>query len=908
MAWQPTPFFVPLMVSAVVSAGLGAFAWMHRRVPAAGGFVLLMAASAWWSFFYGLYRASADLGWKLPLALATQAGAIVVALAWAVFALQYTGRARWLRPAPLALLAALQVLTLAMALTNEWHHAFWSRFALVERDGRAAIDSVPAWGFWLHVVYSWALMSLAVVLVARRALRAATLYRLQAAAVVAAAAIPWVGNVLHVTGTVRFPLNPMPLLFTLSGVVFFWAIFRLRLLDLVPVAREALVEEMQDGVVVLDEEGRVLDLNPAARTLLGIADDPLGRPVAEALTPLGALLSAAPADAAARERVEMGGPAPARRVDVRVTPLRDRAGRATGRLLVLRDMTEAERREGALALQRAYLEQLFHAAPEGLALLDGADHVIDVNGAWTRLFGWTAEEARGRAINELIVPDSLRDEGNATTARVVGGGTAEFETVRRRRDGALMDVHVTGTPVFVGGRQVGIWGMYRDISERKAAERARAELLERERRARAQAESATRRAAFLADVGTLLSAAFDSGTVYQELARLAVPELADYCLIDEVEADGGTRRVAVAHADPQGEAALLRDERNPADADPETRPVLRVVRTGEPLLVRQVTPEVLDRLSHDDRHRTRFGRTRPASFLIVPLRARGRTLGAITLVRARAGRRYDTADLAVAEEMARRAALAIDNARLYADAREAVHARNAVLGIVSHDLRNPLTAIQLQAETTLAEPGLSPYAREGMEGVVRAADGMDRMIRDLLDVAAIESGRLRVDPLPLPARDLMREAVGMMAPLAEERGVRLVDEGDDGAVVMADRDRVLQVVSNLVGNALRYTPADGVVRVRVEAGEGEVCFTVSDQGPGIPEAERSRVWERFWQADRPGRGGAGLGLPIVRGIVEAHGGRVWVESAPGGGATFGFALPAAPAPLRFTGIGAGERV
>lgn len=895
MVWQPTPVFVPLLVSALVCAALALFAWRHRRVPAATGFVLLMASSCAWAAFYALYRASADFHSKLALAQATQAGAIVVPLAWAVFALQYTRRERWLTPRALALLGAIPLLTLVMALTNPLHHAFWTRFALVERDGRAAIDSVNGWGFWLHVAYSWALLSLAVAMVALRALRSTHLYRRQAVAIVLAAAVPWIGNVLHLSQTVRFPANPMPFLFALSGAVFFWAIFRLRLLDLVPVAREALVEEMPDGVVVVDETGRVLDLNPAARQLLGLRGEVVGRPAAQVLAPIAAALAGERHQdgAGGAIRLTLGEGRQARQVDVRVRPLAA-AGADMGRLLVIRDVTEAERREGTLTLQRAYLDQLFEAAPEGLALLDSEDRVMDVNLEWVRLFGWAPQEAAGRSINDLIVPPALREEGLALTAQVLAGEKAELETVRQGRDGRQVDVHVTGTPVFADGRRVGTWGIYRDISRRKAADRLRAELLERERRAREEAEAASRRTAFLAEVGTLLSASFDYASGFKQLARLAVPELGDYCLIDEVEPDGGTRRVAVAHRDRQAEARLLADVRNPPDADPERRPVLRVVQTGEPMLVPEVTAELVEKLAHDEAHRERWmaNPARPRSFIIVPLTARGRTLGAITLVSTDPRRLFGEAELAVAQEVARRAALTIDNARLYREAREALHARDSILGVVSHDLRNPLTAILLNVDAALASGSLPEGARDAMEGVVRGAEAMDRMIQDLLDVARIEAGQLRIEPAPCHAADLVAEATGLMERLAGERMIRLVAAVDACPPVRADRDRVLQVFSNLVGNALKFTPAGGVVTVGATPDqEGGVRFWVRDTGPGIAPEDVELLWRPFWQAEGPyRRSGAGLGLPIARGIVEAHGGRVGVESQLGAGTTFWFVL------------------
>jgi PAS domain S-box-containing protein len=756
------------------------------------------------------------------------------------------------------------------------------------------MDRVNGPGFLVHVAYSWALLSVCTALLVLRAVRSHRVFRAQAAAILLAAVIPWMGNVLYLSEAVRFGGNPMPYLFTVSGLIFFWAIFRLRLLDIVPVAREALVEELPDAVLVLDELDRVIDLNPAARTALNPSGEVLGRPVREAFPALAPLLTAADRGTGpARVRAELELGDERRTVDVRVTPLKDARGHSTGRLLVLRDMTERERREGALTLQRAYLDQLFEAAPEGIALLDPDDCVLDVNGEFTRMFGYAREEARGRRINDLIVPAEFRPEAEELTTQVSSGQRIWTETLRQRRDGSTLDVLLSGTPVFAAGRQVATWAIYRDVSRRKRDERARAELLEREQRARADAEGAGRRASFLADVGTLLSASFDYASGYRELARLAVPELADYCLIDEVDPEGGTRRVAIAHVDPEKERTLLlTDVYNPPDADPERRPVLRVVRTGEPVLVPEVTSEVLERLSVDSAHRDRFVENALRSFLIVPLTARGRTLGVITLAYSDSGRHYGAADLAVAQEVARRAALAIDNARLYREAREAVRARDSVLGVVSHDLRNPLTAVLLNADAILtSDADIPAWAREGLDMIVRSAEGMERLIRDLLDVARIEAGQLRVLSDPHDPGMLVRDAVELFTPLAEEKRVTLLGVSPDvPSPVMVDRDRLMQVFNNLVGNALKFTPPDGMVTVGTDAEDpATVHFWVRDTGPGIPESDFPRLFDRFWQGDGR-RDGAGLGLPIAKGIVEAHGGRIWVESAPGAGATFHFTL------------------
>jgi signal transduction histidine kinase len=226
-----------------------------------------------------------------------------------------------------------------------------------------------------------------------------------------------------------------------------------------------------------------------------------------------------------------------------------------------------------------------------------------------------------------------------------------------------------------------------------------------------------------------------------------------------------------------------------------------------------------------------------------------------------------------------------------------VRLRDEVLGIVSHDLRNPVHTIQLSSELlldVLPADAAGASTRSQLAIIHRAARRMDRMISDLLDAASIAAGHLSMEPRPHAASTLLRSACEGLHPLAEEKGIRFVavDRGGD-AVLHADADRVLQVLGNLAGNAVRFTPGGGCVTVSLGTGDGHAVFSVSDTGTGIAPDHLPHVFEQFWQADRAGRNGTGLGLTIAHGIVRAHGGRIWVESVPGQGTVFHFTLPLA---------------
>ena len=285
----------------------------------------------------------------------------------------------------------------------------------------------------------------------------------------------------------------------------------------------------------------------------------------------------------------------------------------------------------------------------------------------------------------------------------------------------------------------------------------------------------------------------------------------------------------------------------------------------------------------------------------VPLTARGRTLGAMAFLYARPVHETDAAwEAWLVAELAPRVAIALDNVRLYAAIQRAVATRDDVLAVVSHDLRNILSSIMLQADVYLLldeSPEEELPAREPMAAIRRAASRMNHMIGDLLDVAELDSGALALNVDAVSARALVDEVVEWLAPLARQRSQRVeVRERDVGDVV-CDRERFSRVLLNLLSNAIKFTPEGGTIGVSVEARGAprarHVLFTVRDTGPGIPEGDRERIFERFFRSSAGASSrGTGLGLYIARRIVQSHGGTIWVEATPGTGSAFHVALPA----------------
>lgn len=349
---------------------------------------------------------------------------------------------------------------------------------------------------------------------------------------------------------------------------------------------------------------------------------------------------------------------------------------------------------------------------------------------------------------------------------------------------------------------------------------------------------------FLDESGRVLASTLDYADALATLAKVALPTIADCCAIETIEGE----RLEETRGDTSGGDS--RDE------------------------------------------------------LSVPLVARGRTLGTVTFVRI--GRQFDRAGARLAQEFARRAAVAIDNARLYRDAQAATRARDEVLAVVSHDLRNPIHTIGMSAQLLdelVPEGVATPMVRKQGAMIRRAAQRANRLISDLLDARRIETGRLAVECKPEDVRALVADAVELIALHAGEQGVRVESEIAATGFVMVDRERILQVLGNLAGNAIKFTPRDGTVTVAARpSADGGTTIFVADTGPGIPPEQLPHLFDRYWQANARDRRGVGLGLAIAKGILEAHGATIAVESAVGKGTTFSFTLHAAPA----TAVGAEE--
>ena len=531
---------------------------------------------------------------------------------------------------------------------------------------------------------------------------------------------------------------------------------------------------------------------------------------------------------------------------------------------------------------------LADAAVEGVVIHHNGV-MIDGNQTLARMLGYELSELIGRNLLDILPTEEYREE---MLRHWRAGSEERYEVHGVRKDGTPLVVQVTGREMMYRGELVRV-GTLHDVTQRKEAEEAARRLIEEQAR-REAAEAAERRSSFLAEASRLLGTSFDYQTTLAMLTRLVVPALADFCAVDVLGADDALERVAVAHIDPEKEP-LLRELPRFTSSLPSRHP-MRLVMAGESIFVPEITDAMLEQLRGNEEHASLIAEIDPRSIVAVPLRVGDRVTGVLALYCSESGRRLRQEDLELAEELARRASLAVDNARLFQQATRATRDRDEMLGVVAHDLRNPLNTIFMGTTVLLAGIPENDPRRRQTEMLRRAAERMNRLIQDLLDVRRVESGRMAVEVKPEPVEELMTEALEMLRPLAAAASLSL--EYDAPAAVphvAADSARILQVLSNLVGNAIKFTPPGGRVWIEVEPGEEEVRLAVSDTGPGIPADQVPHIFGRFWQGRSSDRRGIGLGLAIAKGIVEAHGGRIWVESQVGEGSRFIFTLPVARA-------------
>ncbi len=533
----------------------------------------------------------------------------------------------------------------------------------------------------------------------------------------------------------------------------------------------------------------------------------------------------------------------------------------------------------------AALAAIVDISADAIIALDDRYRIVRFNRGAEQIFQWTEAEMLGQPLDRLLPMATRAVHRGHMRTFAEGASDARTMAYRRpiaglRKNGETFPAEASIARVTMEGDRTFMVTL-RDVSERVNTE-------ERQK--------------LLATAGWVLAASLDVESTMATIAELPVPLLGEWSLLELLTPDGAMRRAAATHLDPhrhEDTAALLSKVAEPLELEPAVASSARVAHDAEAQRLTDMSAW-LDANFHDTASRQRAQSLGAGAVLLVPLRAGGRAIGALHLVRTRPGAVHSLEEQQVADQFAGLAALALENARLYQQSRSAVRERDEMLAIVSHDLRNPVNAIVmltgavLKRDTPAAAAGedIAPMSRDEVEAVRAAARQADGLIQDLQDVSRISAGRLRVERRRVPASDFLTECADMFEPVMEDAALRFVRRIDDNLpIVLGDQHRLTQVLSNLLGNAVRFTPHGGDIVLTATPLEDVVRISVRDSGPGVAPDDVPRLFERYWQAPRLLRAGSGLGLYIAKGIVEAHDGEIGVDSEVGKGAEFWFTLP-----------------
>lgn len=534
----------------------------------------------------------------------------------------------------------------------------------------------------------------------------------------------------------------------------------------------------------------------------------------------------------------------------------------------------------AASLQ-ARVQTLLNQLDVGVYRLTSDGTLLEGNAAFLRLLGL-------ESLTEVPPNQTLESYFQAQDYAELLAQLKQNSEVRDREiqlrcaDGTTRWVKISKTFTRTNGTTI-IDGLMEDITQRKQAE--------------AQAELEKQRSEFLAEASRLLSSSLDYRTTLENLVNLAVPTLADICLVDVIEpATLALGEPIVAASEPEQAALILELRRRyppPADADYGS---IKVLRTGQSELRSTISDSIFEQIAQDADHLRLLQQLGVKASIVVPMMVHDRKFGTIALVKTKAIRRYDRADLEMAEELARRTAIALDNARLYQEAQEANRTKDEFLAIVSHELRNPLNSMLGWAQLLRKRQFEDPTVSRAHEIIARNARLQNKLIEDLLDVSRIIQNRLEISRQSVYLVPVIDAAIETFRPNAEAKAIQISSHLDPlTGQVLGDSERLEQVVSNLLSNAIKFTPNGGRVEVRLEQVGSLAQITVTDTGQGISADFLPFIFERFRQADASktrSQSGLGLGLAIVRHLVELHGGTVYAASeGEGKGTTFTVQLP-----------------
>jgi len=901
MRWYQNPYVLWLIFSAVVSALLALFAWTRRAQPGVRAFSLLVTATGFWAFAYALEFVADPLWLKLVFARLQYLGIAAIPSLSFLFAVTYlhlhddwlTARIRWA-------LVAVPLIWNVLVWMNEYHHLNWTSIQVTTLGGITILDFDYGLVFWVAAGYSYLLLAIAATLLFREVRRGRSLRRKQGFTLFMGILLPWIGNWLYLVGLTPLPqLDLTPFAYALSNIILAWGLFQQQILDVIPIARDVVVEGMEDAVFVLDEEMHIVDYNPAAHRLLfkDRKKTVLGCPVTEVFAEREELLSYIWTEPNVVNRIAWENEGDTDFFDLRVSHLFNDQGASVGRVVVLRDVTaqglveEALREsEAHLRAQNAKLRKLTQAVEHSgssIVITDLGGRIEYVNPKFEKVTGYTAKEVLGKSMHILKSGEHSKayyaDLWNTITEGEVWRG--QFHN--RRKDCTLYWERLTISPVYNSiGRKTNFIGIGEDITDQKEAEAA--------------LHSFTERLQILHELdGYLLTMRSPEKMASAACARLKRLIPCERIYVLERESDGEVTLVAAesTHGLPLPEHAGYC----------ETVMGFAGLQAGHPVGCPDM--RALSDVSPCQQHLYEEG---IRSYVVVPLITRNELVGTLHL-EAIQPQAFTEEHVTMASEAAALLAVAVRQVRLYtlaqqeiAERRQAetqlreyteeLEASNAELDAfahtVAHDLKSPLGTLVGFSEFLMDTHRDLPdkELKENLAYMAQSGWRMTSIVEELLLLASVRRQQ-EVELAPLETATLIDDAWQRLASMVNEHDA-ILKRPDMWPVAWSYDPWVEEVWVNYLSNAIKYGGEPPVIQVGADVlDNGYVRFWVQDNGSGLTQVEQATLFTEFTRLDELKTKGHGLGLSIVRRIVERLGGEVGVKSVVGVGSRFYFTLP-----------------
>ena len=902
MQFQSSPFILPLVLSSLITGLVALYAWDRRaRASGARALVFLALAIAEWSMGYALEIAGADLGTKIFWGKSQYIGIVTVPLLWIIFAYSYSTRGTRMTPRTVGLLSIVPLITLILAFTTEKHHLIWTDTRIGTFGTFSALEVTYGLWFWVYWIYSQILLLVGTIFVVRSFNRTKGLFRRQNVILLIAVLTPWVGNVIYVARLSPIPnLDITPFAFAISILVFAWGIFSFKLVDLPPVARDVVVETMTDGMIVLDTQGNIVDINPAVQMALGLsASQAIGRRAKDVFNAWSSLVERYEHTLEAQDEIVFGEGESRIWYELRMSPLVGSLDRLLGRVVTVRNITEKKRAEQALRLSEEKYRKIYENVADVIYETDNQGHIISISPSIEKRGGYRPEELIGRHVRDFFV---FPEQYAALDALILEHGSVnDFEALLRQKNGSPIFASITSHIIFdENGQGIATEGVLRDITERKQAE-------ERIRQMNTELEQRVlERTSQLQESNTFLSTLIETSIALNE--SLDLNEVLDRILVQAhklVPAQGlnvmfveGEHAAIVRRIGYQG---LEKIEQSLLDFRfPISWPTFRHMQTTRKSLYISDT-------TRETEWQTVQGAEWVGSCISVPLVISDETIGFLNASHSEPNF-FDKKHLMILESLAHHASVAIQNARLLDELKKALEVEQgmrtqlaqadklAALGkmvsVIAHEINNPIQTVK--NTFYLLEDQIPPgsAAVEYLKMASIEANRISDLVAQLRGTYASGSkARERVNVL-----EVLAEVHDLLVHQLKMNEVEWCQvDGLQPYTVLAVRNNLKQVFINLCLNAMEAMEGDRGGRITVSlhlSPEGRrVGVDFHNTGPLITEDALPLIFDPFFTTKK---NGTGLGLSISYDIIRQHQGEILVESTPGKGVTFTVWLPHAP--------------